>query len=144
MNVMKIAIVPPPAVQKQCTVKEAIPAMTSLHGCAVAVMDGDRMVGILSRDEVLTRVVSSGLDPEHVTVGEIMDPPAATVSMETETGEAIRWMFANRKCYLGLVDGQGALKGWLAICSLFEDHVADLNRELDSLSAFISADGPGG
>jgi len=144
MKVMKIATVPPPAVQKECTIKDAIPAMTSRHGCAVAVMDGDRIVGTLSRDEVLARIVNSGLNPASAKVGEIMDSPAATVSTETETDEAIRWMFANRKCYLGIVDERGVLKGWLAICSLFEDHVADLTRELDSLSAYISADGPGG
>jgi predicted transcriptional regulator len=144
MKVMKIAIVPPPAVQRGCTVKDAIPEMIRRHGCAVAVMDGDRIVGTLSRDDVLARVVGSGFNPEFTSVGEIMVSPADIVSTETETDEALKWMFANRKCHLGIVDQNGNLKGWLAICNLFEDHVADLTRELDSLAAYMSADGPGG
>ncbi len=144
MKVMKIATVPPPSVQLECTIKDAIPSMISQHGCAVAVMDGNRIVGTLSRDDVLARVIGSGLSPATTKVSEIMNSPAITVSMETETDEAIKWMFANRKCYLAIVDQNGILKGWLAICSLFEDHVEDLTRELDSLTAYISADGPGG
>ena len=144
MKVMKIATVPPPSVQRECTIKDAIPAMVRQHGCAVAVMDGNRIVGTLSRDDVLAKVVGLGLNPEQTRVSEIMNSPAATISMETETDEALKWMFANRRCYLGIVDQDGILRGWLAICSLFEDHVEDLTRELDSLSAYISADGPGG
>ena len=144
MKVIKIATVPPPSVQLECTIKDAIPSMIRQHGCAVAVMDGNRIVGTLSRDDVLARVVGSGMNPELTRVSEVMDSPAATVSMETETDEALKWMFANRKCYLGIVDQEGTLKGWLAICSLFQDHVEDLTRELDSLTAYMSADGPGG
>jgi len=144
MKAIKIASVPPPAVQRTCTIKEAIPAMTRRNGCAIAVMDGDRIVGTLSRDEVLARVVGGGLNPALTRVDEIMNSPAETVSVETETDEALKWMFAHKKCHLGIVDGAGVLKGWLAICDLFEDHVADLTRELDSLASYVSADGPGG
>ncbi len=144
MKVMKIATVPPPSVPPECTIKDAIPAMIRQHGCAVAVVDGNRFVGTLSRDDVLARVIGSGLNPERTRVRDIMDPTAATVSMETETDEALKWMFQNRKCYLGIVDQDGILKGWVAICSLFEDHVEDLTRELDSLAAYMAADGPGG
>lgn len=144
MKVIKLAKVPPPTVQSNQTIKEAVPAMGSQHGCAVAVLDGTRLVGTLSRDEVLARVVGSGLNAAETKVREIMSSPAETVPSDTEAEEAIKWMFANHKCYLGVVDRDGTLKGWLAICSLFQDHVEDLTRELDSLAAYYSADGPGG
>jgi CBS-domain-containing membrane protein len=144
MKVIKIAKVPPPTVQIDQTIKEAVPAMGSQHGCAVAVLDGNRLVGTLSRDEVLARVVGSGLNAAETKVREVMSSPADTVSTDTEAEEAIKWMFANQKCYLGVVDREGTLKGWLAICSLFQDHVEDLTRELDSLAAYYSADGSGG
>src|SRR5512136_1768257 len=98
MKVMKIATVPPPSVQRECTIKDAIPAMVRQHGCAVAVMDGNRIVGTLSRDDVLAKVVGLGLNPEQTRVSEIMNSPAATISIETETDEALKWMFANRRC----------------------------------------------
>ncbi len=144
MKVMKIAQVPPPAVQTSATIKEAIPAMGSLHGCAVAVLDGTRLAGTLSRDDVMLRVIGTGLDPAKTTVAEVMNAPAETVTTETETDVALKLMFEKKKCYLGIVDESGILKGWLAICDLFQDHVQDLTRELDSLAAYVSADGPGG
>ncbi len=144
MKVIKIAKVPPPTVQTEATIQEAIPSMGSVHGCAIAVLDGRRLVGTISRDEVLRRVVGSGMNPETTKVREVMNAPAETISADAEADEAMKWMFANRKCYLGVVDSAGDLKGWLAICDLFQDHVEDLNRELDSLTAYFSADGPGG
>jgi predicted transcriptional regulator len=144
MKVIKIAKIPPPTVQLNATIKEAVPAMGSVHGCAIAVLDGDRLVGTISRDDVLLRVVGGGMNPEITRVSDVMNAPAETISMDSEADDAMKWMFAHQKCYLGVVDQSGALKGWLAICSLFQDHVIDLNRELDSLAAYFSADGPGG
>ncbi len=144
MKVLKIAQVPPPIVQVNATIKEAIPAMGSQHGCAVAVLDGGRLAGTLSRDDVMLRVISAGLNPETTRVGQVMNSPAETVLLDTEADAALKLMFERKKCYLGIVDGSGTLKGWLAICDLFQNHVEDLTRELDSLSSFISADGPGG
>ncbi len=144
MKVMKIAQVPPPTVQAGSTIKEAIPAMGSQHGCGVAVLDGTRLAGTVSRDDVLLRVIGAGLNPETTKVSEIMNEAPDAVSIDTETDEALKLMFDRKKCYLAIVDQQGTLKGWLAICGLFQDHVADLTRELDSLAAYMSADGPGG
>jgi CBS domain-containing protein len=144
MKVMKIAQVPPPTVQIDATIKEAIPAMGSQHGCAVAVLDGSRLAGTLSRDDVMMRVIGSGLNPETTKVRQVMNVPAETVTTETETDQALKLMFERKKCYLGIVDDKGTLKRWLAICHVFQDHVEDMARELDSLAAFISADGPGG
>ena len=144
MKVMKIAQVPPPTVQAGATVQEAIPAIGSQHGCGVAVLDGTRLVGTLSRDDVMLRVIGRGMNAETTKVREVMDPPAQVVSTDTEADAALKAMFASKKCYLGIVDQEGTLQGWLAICNLFQDQVEDLTRELDSLAAYISADGPGG
>jgi len=144
MKVLKIAQVPPPTIQVRATIKEAIPEMGSRHGCAIAVLDGEQLVGTLSRDDVLMRVIGSGLNPETTIVSEVMNVPAETVTVDTETDEALKIMFARRKCHLGIVDKNGELKGWLAICDLFQDHLEDMTRELDSLASYMAADGPGG
>jgi predicted transcriptional regulator len=144
LKVIKIAQVPPPAVSMHATVKQAIPIMGSEQGCALAVMDGERLAGTLSKDEVLTRVVAAGLDPATTKVGDVMTAPAETVTVDTETGEALKLMFSRRCCYFPVVDHQGAVKGWLALCHLFQNHVEDMGRELDALEAYLSADGPGG
>jgi predicted transcriptional regulator len=135
MKAMKIATVPPPSVQAECTVKEALPALTRQHGCTLAVMEGDRLVGTLSKDDVLSKTISMGLDPAYTKVGQVMNSQAAaTISIDAEAKEALAWMLSNRKCYLGLVDNEGILRGWLAICALVEYGIEDLARELDSLA----------
>ncbi len=144
MKVIKIAQVPPPVVPVTATIKEAIPIMRSEHGCALAVMDGGRLAGTLSKEEVLKRVLAEGRNPETTRVSEVMSAPAETISADTEAGEALRKMFANGRCYYPVVDTQGVIKGWVALCSLFKDHVEDLGRELDALESYLSADGPGG
>lgn len=144
MKVIKIAKVPPPTVPLTATVREAVPIMGSEHGCALAVMDGDRLAGTLSKEDVLKHVIAEGKNPDVIKVGEIMRAPAETISTETEAGEALKLMFTHGRCYYPVVDQQGAIKGWLALCNLFQNHVEDLGRELDALEAYLSADGPGG
>ncbi len=144
MKVIKIAQIPPPVVPITATVRQAIPIMGSEQGCALAVMDGDRLAGTLSKEEVMKRVLAEGLNPDTTKVSEIMRSPAETISVDTEAGEALKMMFSNGRCYYPVVDQQGAIKGWLALCNLFKNHVEDLGCELDALESYLSADGPGG
>lgn len=144
MKVIKIAQIPPPSVKIHDTVQAAIASMGADAGCAVAVLDGDRLAGTLSKDDVLTRLVAAGLNPTTTKVGQIMTSPPATVTSETEVGEALNLMFSLKQCYLPVVDASGNMKGWVAICSLFQNNVQDLTAQLESLAAYYGADGPGG
>jgi CBS-domain-containing membrane protein len=144
MKVITIAQVPAPAVPLTATIRQAVPIMNSEQGCALAVMDGERLVGTLSKDDVIKRVIAEGLNADTTAVSTVMTSPADTVSVDTETDEALKLMFMRRRCYFPVVDQQGSLKGWLAICHLFQNHVEDLGHELDALEAYLSADGPGG
>lgn len=144
MKAIKIAQVPPPTLPIAATVKQAVTALGSERGCAVAVMDGNRLAGTLSKDDVLLRVVGGGLNPETTTVGEVMTSSVRTATVDTKAEEALRLMISSRQCYLPVVDSEGLLKGWLAICHLFQNQLDDLSCELDSLEAYICADGPGG
>ena len=143
MKVLKIAQVPPPTVQSSATIKEAIPLMGSRCGCGVAVLDGETLVGSLSRDTVMLRVIGAGLDVNTTTVRDVMGP-AATVSDDTDAKDALQAMHAKGQCFLGVVDDKGSLQGWLAICDLFQEREGDLTHQLDSLASYIGADGPGG
>ncbi len=144
MKVIKIAQVPPPVVPITATIRQAIPIMGSDQGCALAVMDGERLAGTLSKEDVLKRVIGEGLSPDTTRVGEVMTSPAESIRTDTETGDALKLMFARGRCYFPVVDPQGTLQGWLALCHLFRNHVEDMGHELDALEAYLSADGPGG
>lgn len=118
--------------------------MGSKCGCGVAVLDGETLVGSLSRDNVLLHLISADPNIETTKVGEVM-VPAETVTTETEATDALTVMYASGKCFLGVVDKDGSLKGWLAICDLFQEREGDLTHQLDSLASYcMAADGLGG
>ena len=144
MKVSKLAQVPPPMVQADSTVKEAIPNMNVTCGCGVAVMDGGTFVGTLSRNDVLMRVAAGGIDVATATVRAVMHPPVETVTGDTDVKDAVKKMYANGRCYLGVVDDAGALKGWLTLCDLSREREDDLSHEMDSIVSYLAADGPGG
>lgn len=144
MKVMKIAQVPAPSVQINASVREAVPIMGSDAGCGVAVTDGERLAGTLTRDEVLRRVIGEGLNPETTKVKDVMTCAPETISPEMDAHDALQKMFSLKQCHLAIVDEHGKLKGWLGICNLFRDHVDDLKLELESLESYFTADGPGG
>lgn len=144
MKVISIAQVPPPTVQADSMIRDAIPKMSARCGCGVAVLDGDRFVGTLSRDNVMLRVVADGLDPASTRVRTVMHEPVGTVTGDTDATEALRKMHAQGRCYLGVVDGAGSLQGWLAICDLFKECEDDLSQQMDSIVSYLAADSPGG
>lgn len=144
MKAIKIAQLQPRTVAPTATVREALTLLGSENGCAVGVVRDRRLVGTLSHKDILTRVLSSGFDLESTTVSDVMTTPACSVGPEVEMEEAMSLMLDLRQCYLPVVDSDGELKAWLAICDLYEDHVDDLVRQLDSMTAYAGADGAGG
>jgi CBS domain-containing protein len=144
MKVAKIAQIPPPTVQADSIVKDAIPKMNSRCGCGVAVLDGDQFVGTLSRDDVLFRIAADDLDVKTATVRSIMHPPVETVTGETLAKEALRKMRKLGRCYLGVVDANGTLTGWLAISDLFKEREQELGHQMNSIVSYLAADNPGG
>jgi len=144
MEVIKAARIPAPAIPADLSVKEAIPMIRNEAGCAVAVVDGQRLLGTLSKDDVLKRVLAKGLDPDKTKVSEVMRAPKLTIGPHVDTGAALKLMLKIGQCYLPIVEPPGTLVGWLAVCNLFEKQVDDLDDQLDTLASYIGADGPGG
>src|SRR5437588_11878603 len=65
------------------SVLEAAQLMAARRIGAVPVVDGDRLAGIFTERDVLTRVVAAGLDPSTTTVADVM----STQLVVAETGE---------------------------------------------------------
>jgi CBS domain-containing protein len=145
MKAIKIAKTPPPTVTVDAVITDVVSRLEFDHGCAAAVVDArQQFVGTISKDDVLSRCVAAGLDPKTTRVADVMrkDPIKATPEMEAQ--EALKLMLSRGQCYMPVVDGNGHVTAWLALCRLFQDHVEDLSGHLDTLAAYIAADGPGG
>src|SRR5690349_7487864 len=60
------------AVQPGATVADAVQTMRDRKVGIVSVLDGDRLIGLLSERDVVRRVVADGRDPVSVDVDEVM------------------------------------------------------------------------
>jgi len=64
-------------------------------GCCI-VSKNDKIVGMLTERDILTRLVALSGDPDKTTVSEIMSEPAIVVEPSFALDEAVKLMFEHR------------------------------------------------
>lgn len=133
------------AVPLDATVADAINKMLDHHVGAVAVVDSEfRVAGIFTERDVLRKMALTKTDPQSTSVRDLMTTPVEMATQRTGAGEALATMIERHFRHLPVADDGGKLLGILSIRNLLEWRVDDLSRELESLEAYVSNDGPGG
>ena len=133
------------AVPLEATVADAIDKMLDHHVGAVAVVDSEfRVAGMFTERDVLRKMSLTRNDPHSTPVREVMTTPVEMATRFTGAGEALTTMLERHFRHLPVADDNGKLLGILSIRNLLEWRVDDLSRELESLEAYVSNDGPGG
>jgi CBS domain-containing protein len=132
-------------VSMKATVAEAIHVMLSCQVGAVAVLDeSNRVAGIFTERDVLTKFALSGRDPLYTLACELMTTPVHTASHEITPSEALNLMMDRNFRHLPIVDFGGTLLGMLSLRGLLQHRTEELSHELDSLEAYFSNDSIGG
>jgi len=144
MSLLKIASVPPAVIAPGATVLEAVEVMAEHAVGAVAVVDGQQLLGIFTERDVMLRVVLRHRHPRDTRVGDVMTSPVETITDETTEEDALVHMVERHVRHLPIVNAQGQLAAVLSIRNLLEHRVDELARELHSLDQYLSNDGPGG
>jgi len=104
-TVSKLSLAPPLIVSPEDTAQRAIEVMREArHGC-VLVQEGERLVGIFTERDVLTRVVRPGLDASAVKVSEVMTPGPMTLELDDPPAFAVHRMVAQSCRHIPVVDG---------------------------------------
>lgn len=122
-------------VQKSDSVREAARRMAEWNIRAVTVMDEDKVAGIVSNWDFLTKVTARGLDPERTTVGEAMTPNPMTTTPDATYAECLVTMLENDFQHLVVVTPDGELRGTVALGDLLKID----KRERDELLRFYQA-----
>jgi CBS domain-containing protein len=92
-QLVRDAMVPDPlALDVTATAQEAGEALMRDEVRAVLVCDADRLIGVITRKTLVRKVVAAGLDPRSVALGEIAEPPNATIDASTPLGEAFAFL----------------------------------------------------
>lgn len=122
------------AVPPSATVLDAVRGMNREKIGALLVRDGERVVGIFTERDVLTRVIDRGLDPAATRVAEVMTSSLVTVGPRTTVGEAMAVVTEKRCRHLPVMDGDrllglvsiGDLTRWVTHHQAW--HIEDLVR----------------
>jgi CBS domain-containing protein len=87
------------------------------------IVEGDRLVGVLTDRDIAVRVVAEGRDPEQVKVTEVASGDVVTLDPQQDLDEALRLMARHQVRRLPVVEEDGRLVGVLA--------QADVAKEAD-------------
>lgn len=122
--------------QVRDTVQRAVELMNDAHVGSVLVLDEDRLTGILTERDVLTRIVGAQVSASS-TIGEIMTTPVLCVSPKMRVDETMRLMTDRRTRHLPVVD-DGDLMGLVSIGDLTHWITRELRHSVDELSRYIA------
>ena len=87
------------------------------------IVEGDRLVGVLTDRDIAVRVVAEGLDPDRVKVSEVASRDVVTLDPNQDLDEALRLLARHQVRRLPVVEEDGRVVGVVA--------QADVAREAD-------------
>src|SRR5215203_3832653 len=78
------------SVGPQATIREAACVMTSANCGSVLVMEPpDKLLGIVTERDLMTRVLAKARDPKSTRVAEVMTPNPQCIAPETRVSDAV-------------------------------------------------------
>jgi CBS domain-containing protein len=126
------------AIAPDAPVLDALRLMAE-HGIgAVLVMDGRRLVGILSERDYARKVVLHGRSSADTPVRDIMSVDVVTATLLDTSDKCMQWMTDRRIRHLPVVDGEDVV-GIVSIGDLVKAVIEDQQAELDSLQRYIAS-----
>ena len=118
--------------------------MTDRQVRSAVVVEAERVVGVVTVNDVVNKVVAASRDPNTTRVREIMSSPAVSVGVDVTVSAAAQIMRTRRIRHLVVLDEQDNLVGMLSLPYVFYDLTDDLQRNVGDLMSYLMTDGPGG
>ena len=104
----------PTTVTGDATVVEAAKVMKQEDAGIVPIVDGDRVVGVITDRDIAIQVVAAGKDPQSTKVRDVASQNLVTVDPQQELDEALRLMAQHQVRRLPVVEEDGRLVGIVA------------------------------
>ena len=120
------------------SVLEAIREMSDRSVGALLVMDGPRLVGIISERDYARRVILEGRSSENTRVSEIMTSTVYHASPSNSIAECMAIMTAKRIRHLPIMDGSDVL-GVVSIGDLVKAIIDDQRITIEQLERYIAS-----
>lgn len=115
---------------------EAVRMLAEKRIGAMPVMDGEKVIGIISERDVLYCLAAQGPDSLGKSVREVMTAPVVTVECTTSCVEALALMTARRFRHLPVVEN-GEMRGFLSIGDLVKVRLEEVSHEAEAMREYI-------
>jgi len=125
------------AVGSDAAVIDAIRLMADKSIGAVLVMQGQRLVGIVSERDYARKIVLRDRASATTRVSEIMTTEVVTVEPTDSVERCMQLMTERRFRHLPVVEG-GVIKGVVSIGDLVKAVIEDQRRDTDQLQRYIA------
>jgi len=117
-------------------VLEAIRLMADHRIGALLVMQGERLIGVVSERDYARKVILKGHSSNEVPVRQIMSAPVLTVRADQSVHECMHIMTENRIRHLPVVDANGVI-GVISIGDLVRAVLEEQQRTIADLEHYI-------
>lgn len=105
-------------INDEYSVKYASRMMSYFNISSLVVTSSDKVTGILTEKDIMTRIVAKGLDPEKVTVRDIMSKPVLVVNPTTLLEDAVETMIQKKIKKLPVMSDRGEDSELLGMLSI--------------------------
>jgi CBS domain-containing protein len=117
-------------------VLDVLHRMTDARVGAVSVVEGDRLVGVFSERDLMTRVVVAGRDPARTLLGEVMTRDIVTAEASETRDECLQKM-QRMGCRHLPVLSKGRVIAMLSMRDLLWDEIEEQGDEIRHLRAYV-------
>ena len=123
-------------VRPEVSVFDALKLLADYEVGALVVMDGTRMIGIVSERDYTRKVALQGRNSRETRVADIMTTNVYKVGPGTRTRDCMALMREKRIRHLPVVDGEQVL-GMISIRDLMDDLIHDHEMTIAQLESYI-------
>jgi CBS domain-containing protein len=119
------------------TVFEAISMMAEKNVGALPVLEGDRLVGMISERDYARKIILLGRGSRETSVAEIMTVNLKTVDLSESVQECMQIMTENRVRHIPVLEG-GKLAGLISIGDCVNWIISAQTAAIDDLERFVT------
>jgi len=126
------------AVPPHTTVYDALATMADRGVGALLVMEGNRLVGIVSERDYARKVILHGRFSRDTEVAAIMNPEVITVTPGHTVDDCMKLMTEARIRHLPVTDGEDQVIGLISMGDLVKHIISAQREEIEALHAYIA------
>ena len=124
------------SISPQDTVQRAAQLMDELNVGAIPVLNGDKLVGIITDRDITVRSVAVGQNPGASKVGDVMSTDVRTCTANQRVEEVLAQMGDVQIRRVPVIDEQSQkVIGIVSLGDMATRHAADIDRALDEISS---------